>query len=113
MQNCFNCDGTIISGLPNVTTHPISQLVTSNMSITLDCKGNGTRIDGKMIEYQWENSNINGGNWMNITNSNGKRLVVKNLEQSEQYRCVVYNDVGGTPSNIATITVLSKCMVCT
>ena len=113
MQNCFNCDGTIILGLPNVTTHPSSQLVTNNMSITLDCEGNGTIIDGKMIEYQWENSNINGGNWINITNSNGKQLVVKNLEQSEQYRCVVYNDVGGTPSNIATITVLSKCMVCT
>ena len=81
------------------------------MSITLDCEGTGIRTDGKPIEYQWENSNINGGNWITIDNSNGKRLVVRNLEQSEQYRCVVYNDVGGTPSNVATITVLSKCMV--
>ena len=104
---------TVTAGLPIVTTHPNSQMVTSIMSITLDCEGNGTRIDGKMIEYQWENSNINGGNWMNITNSNGKRLVVKNLEQSEQYRCVVYNDVGGTPSSVANITVLSKCKVYT
>ena len=83
------------------------------MSITLDCEGTGIRTDNNPIEYQWENSNINGGSWMAIDNSNGKRLVVKNLEQSEQYRCVVYNDVGGTPSNIATITVLSKCMVYT
>ena len=101
-------DGTIIAGLPTVTTHPNSQLVTSTMSIILDCEGTGTRTDGKTIEYQWEYSNINGGNWMTIDNSNGKRLVVKNSEQSEQYKCVVYNDVGGTPSNIATITVLSK-----
>ena len=111
MQICFNCDDTIIVGRPTVTTHPDSQLVTSNMSITLDCEGTGLRTDGKSIEYQWESSNINGGNWMTIDNSNGKQLVVKNLKQSEQYRCVVYNDVGSRPSNIATITVLSKCMI--
>ena len=101
----------MVAGFPTVTTHPNSQLTISNVSVTLDCEGNGTRIDGKPIEYQWENSNINGGNWMTIDNSNGKQLVVKNLEQSERFRCVVYNDVGGTPSNIAIITVLSKCMV--
>ena len=78
------------------------------MSVTLNCKGTGIRTDDKPIKYQWKNSNINEGKWMNIRNSNGKQLVVKNLEQSEQYRCVVYNDVGGTRSNIATITVLSK-----
>ena len=110
---CYTCIFvlTVMVGLPTVTTHPNSQLITSNMSVTLDCEGTGTTIDGKPIEYQWENSNINGGNWMTIDNSNGKRLIVKNLEQSERYRCVVYNDVGGTPSNIAIITVLSKCMV--
>ena len=111
VQICFNCDDTIIVGRPTVTTHPDSQLVTSNMSITLDCEGTGIRTDGKPIEYRWENSNNHGENWMTIDNSNGQRLVVKNLEQLEQYRCVVSNDVGGTPSNIATVTVLSKCIV--
>ena len=72
VQICFNCDDTIITGLPTVTTHPNSRLITSNISIILDCEGTGTRIDGKMIEYQWEYSNINGGNWMTIDNSNGK-----------------------------------------
>ena len=82
-------------------------MITSDISVTLDCEGTGTGL----IEYQWEYSNINGGNWMNIIDSNSKTLVVKNLEQSERFRCVVYNDVGGTPSNVAIITVLSKFMV--
>ena len=111
VQICFNCDDTIIVGRPTVTTHPDSQLVTSNMSITLDCDGNDTRTGNISIEYEWQNSNINGGNWITIDNSNSKKLVVKNLEQSEQYRCVVSNDVDGTPSNVAVITVLSKCMI--
>ena len=82
------------------------------MSITLKCEGTGIRTDDKPIKYQWKNRNINGGKWMTIDNSNGKQLVVKNLEQSEQYRCVVHNDVGGKSLSIATISVLSKCMVC-
>ena len=75
------------------------------MTVTLDCEGTGE----EPITYQWENSNINGGQWIDIDNSNSKRLVVKNVEQSEQYRCVVSNDAGQTESDIATITVLSKC----
>ena len=111
VQICFNCDETIIVGRPIVTIHPESRLVTSNMSITLDCDGSDSRTGNNPIEYRWENSNINGGNWITIDNSDSKKLVVKNLEQSEQYRCVVSNDVGDTTSNVAVITVLSKCMV--
>ena len=91
-------------GPPTVTTHPSSKLVTSNMSITLDCDGTGT----PPISFYWESSTINGKQWTNISNSNGKKLVVKKLDDSEQYRCVVSNKAGGTRSKIAVITVLSK-----
>ena len=76
------------------------------MSITLNCKGTGIGP----ITYHWENSNINGGQWMRIIDTrNTTVLVVKNLDQSELYRCVASNDVGITESNIAKITFLSKC----
>ena len=75
------------------------------MNITLDCEGTGNGS----ITYQWDTSNINGGQWMNVGNSNSKTLVVGTLEQSQQYRCVVSNEAGSTRSNVATVTVLSEC----
>ena len=45
---------------------------------------------------------------MNISNSNAKTLVVRNLDQSQQYRCVVSNEAGSIRSNVATVTLLSK-----
>jgi len=74
------------------------------MRVTLNCEGTG----GGSIAYQWETSNVNKEEWINISNKNGKRLVVRNLEQTQQYRCVVSNKVGSTRSNVATITFLSK-----
>ena len=94
----------VFIGRPTITTHPTSQLTNVNMSVTLDCNGTGRGS----ITYHWETSNINGGQWMNISNSNSKRLVVRNLEQSQQYRCVVSNEAGSTRSDVATVTVLSK-----
>ena len=75
------------------------------MTITLICEGTGRGS----ITYHWETSNINGGQWMNISDSNTKVLVVRNLEQSQQYRCVVSNEADSTRSDVAIITVLSKC----
>ena len=95
----------MITGPPSITTHPSSQLITIAMTITLNCEGTG----GGSITYHWETSKINGGQWMNISNSNSRTLVVRNLDQSQQYRCVVSNEAGSIRSNIATITVLSKC----
>ena len=95
---------TIITGPPIIITHPSSQLIIINMIITLDCEGTGKGT----ISYQWETSNINGGQWMNISDSNSTTLVVRNLEQSQQYRCVVSNEAGSNRSDIATVTVLSK-----
>ena len=99
---------TVVStGPPNIITHPSSQLITANMSITLNCMGIGKGT----IRYQWEMSNNNRGPWMQIRNNNGRSLVVRNLRQSQQYRCVVSNEAGRTTSNIATITILSEFVV--
>ena len=89
--------------LPDVTTHPTDKLITMGMSVTLDCEGTGRGS----ITYHWETSNINGGQWMNISRGR-KNFVVRNLEQSQQYRCVVSNEAGSTRSDVATVTVLSE-----
>ena len=85
-------------------THPTDQLTTVSMRVNLDCEGTGRGS----ITYQWETSNINGGQWMNVSDGNSKTLVVGTLEQSQQYRCVVSNEAGSNRSNVATVTVLSK-----
>ena len=97
----------MFTGPPTIATHPSSQLINISISVTLDCEGTGRGS----ITYQWETSNINGGQWMNISNSNSRILVVGTLEQSQQYRCVVSNEAGSTRSNIATVTVLSKLFI--
>ena len=93
----------VFTGPPTIKTHPTSQLTNVSMSVTLKCRGTGRGS----ITYNWETSNINGGQWMDSSNSR-KNLVVSNLEQSQQYRCVVSNEAGSTRSNVATVTLLSK-----
>ena len=88
-------------------THPSSQLVTSNMSFTLDCEGTGRGS----ITYQWETRNINRRRWMKISNSSSLRLSIPNLEESQLYRCIVSNEAGSTRSSVATVNVLSKCAI--
>ena len=97
----------VFTGPPTIATHPASQLINISMNVTLDCEGTGRGS----ITYQWETSNINGGQWMNISNSNSETLVVGTLEQSQQYRCVVSNEAGSNRSNVAIITVLSKLFI--
>ena len=92
----------VSTGPPTITTHPTSQLTTVSMNVTLNCKGTGRGS----ITYQRQNRNVNSGICRNI--SNNRRLVVSNLQESEQYRCVVSNEAGGTPSNVATVSILSK-----
>ena len=94
----------VFTGPPTITTHPTSQLITISMNVTLDCNGTGR----KPITYRWETSNITGGQWMSISSTNSMTVVVWTLEQSQQYRCVVYNEAGSTRSNVATVIVLSK-----
>ena len=97
----------VFTGPPTITTHPTSQLTNVSMSVTLDCEGTGRGS----ITYHWETSNINGGQWMNISNSNSKTLVIENLKQSQQYRCVVSNEAGSTRSDVATVTILSESFI--
>ena len=97
----------VFTGPPTITTHPTSQLTNVSMSVTLYCKGTGKGS----ITYHWETKNINRGKWKNISDSNSERYVVRNLEQSQQYRCAVSNEAGSTRSDVATVTVLSKCVV--
>ena len=99
----------VSTGPPTITTHghPTSQLTTVSMSVTLNCEGTGRGL----ITYQWQTRNINGRQWSDISNSNNRRLVVRNLQESQQYRCVVSNEAGGTRSDVATITVLSKLLI--
>ena len=94
----------MFTGPPTITTHPTSQLTNVHMSITLDCEGTGRGS----VTYHWETNNINGGQWMNISNSNSKKYVVKNIQQSKQYRCVASNEAGSTISKVVIVTVLSK-----
>ena len=94
----------VFTGPPTVTTHPTSQLMAVNMNITLNCEGTGEGV----IEYQWETRDINGERWVIISDSNFKMLIVSNFKQSQQYRCVVFNEAGSTRSDVATITALGK-----
>ena len=73
------------------------------MTFTLNCEVTG---EGP-IAYQWETRSINGGQWVNISNSNSTH-VVSNLRDPQQYRCIASNRAGRTISNVATITILSK-----
>ena len=95
----------ITTGRPSITIHPKSQLVTSNMSINLDCEGVGLGT----VKYQWERSKVNESQWMTISDGNSNRYVVSNLQHSERFRCIVSNEAGETESEIATLTILGKC----
>ena len=97
----------VFTGPPTITTHPSSQLINVSISVTLDCEGTGRGS----ITYQWETSDVNGGRWMTISNSNSSTLVVGSLEQSQQYRCAVSNEAGNAISNIATVTILSELLI--
>ena len=94
-------------GPPTITTHPTGQFITANMSVTLNCTGDSQGP----ITYQWETSSVKE-EWKEINITNSSRFVVTNLQESQQYRCIVSNEAGKTKSNTATIVVLSKC-ICT
>ena len=96
----------IVTGVA-IITQPTSVVITVNANVTLNCVGTGRGF----ITYQWETSDINGVQWMNISNSNTTRLFVGNLEQSQQYRCIALNEDNSTMSDNATVFVLSKLFI--
>ena len=71
-------------------------------SVTLNCEG----IGGGSITYQWETSDITEDQWMEISNSNGEKLVIRKLDKSERYRCIASNEAGSTASNVSTVTLM-------
>ena len=93
----------VSTGPPTITNHPTSQLTPVNMSVTLNCEGTGRGL----ITYQWQ-IRSKKKQWSDISNSTNGTLVVSNLQESQQYRCVVSNEAGGKRSNVAIVTVLSE-----
>ena len=75
------------------------------MSVILNCEGTGRGS----ITYQWQTQDKG---WTDVNNSNNRELVVMNLQESQQYRCVVINEAGRTISDITTLTILSKLLEC-
>ena len=93
----------VSTGHPTITTHPTNQLISVGMNVTLNCVGTGR----KSIKYRWETIS----NDKVISNTSGKALTLRNIQDSGQYRCVASNKAGETRSKVATITVLSKLLI--
>ena len=92
----------VFIGPPTIIVQPVSQLISVGMNVALNCEGTGRGS----IMYQWETYRKQ---WRAIrSNANGKIFTARNLQESQQYRCVISNEAGETISNNATVIVLSK-----
>lgn len=91
------------AGPPTIKTHPVTQLSTVGMTITLNCKGTGRGS----ITYYWEERE-QGDRWRMITDSGNTTLTIRNIQKSHQFRCIISNEAGNTTSRPAIITVLGK-----
>ena len=91
-------------GPPTITIHPMSQLITDDTSVTLNCGGTGSGN----VRYSWQLRNNDQGTWSYFNANGGPTYhTVNNLQQqSRQYRCIVWNDAGLTFSNTAVVTLL-------
>ena len=92
----------ILIGPPVFLTHPASHIVTVGMTVSLYCN-----VSGIKVSYIWERMS-NGHKWSRIVNSNSYKYDVRNIQQSQQYRCIAGNDAGTIISKVSTIQVLSK-----
>ena len=72
------------------------------MTVSLYCN-----VSGIKVQYVWERMS-NGGKWSRIMNSNSYKYDMRNIQQSQQYRCIVGNPAGAIISEVSTIQVLSK-----
>ena len=82
-------------------------MTNASESVTLNCKG----IGGGSITYQWETSDVIKDQWIEISNGTDKNLVIRNLEKSEKYRCIVSNEAGSIVSDVSTVTVMGKLFI--
>ena len=83
-------------------THPTSHIVTVGMNVTLYC--NVSRLK---VSFIWERR-TDGSRWERIDNTQSFKYIVRNIQRTQQYRCVAGNPLGTVVSNAATIEVLSK-----
>ena len=75
--------------------------------MTLNCQGTG----GGLITHRWEISDISKEEWREISDSDGEKLVIRNLDNSEKYRCVASNEAGSTISNTAIVTLIGRSLL--
>ena len=73
------------------------------MNVTLYCNVSSV----VSVSFVWERI-TNSSSWERIPNTQSYKYVVRNIQQTQQYRCVIGNDAGALVSNPATIEVLSK-----
>ena len=73
------------------------------MNVTLYC--NVSSAVGE--SFTW-GRRTDGSSWSRIDNTQRPYYVVRNIQQTEHYRCVTGNHAGSLVSNTATIEVLSK-----
>ena len=97
----------MLTGPPIFLAHPASHIITIGMTVSLCCN-----VSGINVTFAWKRRS-NGGKWsrIKIRNTRSSKYDVRNIQQSQQYRCIAGNDAGpAITSNvaIATIQVLSK-----
>ena len=90
-------------GPPIFLTHPTSHIVTVGMTVTLYCNVSSAI----RVSFIWLRR-TDGSPWDRIDPSQNYKYIVRNIQQTEQYRCLAGNNAGALYSNAATIEVLSK-----
>ena len=93
----------IYTGPPVILTNPTSHIVTVGMNVTLYCNVSSA----VSVSFVWERR-TDSSPWERIDNSQSYKYTVRNIQQTQQYRCVAGNYAGALVSNAATIEVLSK-----
>ena len=72
------------------------------MNVTLYC--NVSRLK---VSFIWERR-TDGSPWERIDNTQSFKYIARNIQHTQQYRCVAGNSLGTVVSNAATIELLSK-----
>ena len=96
----------ISTGPPTIVMHPADHVIIAGETITLDCKGIGI---GPII-YEWQRKYLGQSQWKSVGRRTTDQIsvLIPNIRQSEQYRCIVSNKAGSTRSDVATITIMGK-----
>ncbi|HKV64191.1 MAG TPA: hypothetical protein VJO16_19955 [Candidatus Acidoferrum sp.] len=83
---------------PTITTQPANQTVTAGQTGTFSVVANGTAP----LTYQWQKNTVN---ITGATAASYTTPVTTTADSGEQFRVIVSNSVGNTPSMSATLTV--------